>query len=84
METYRKVIKVFIGSPDDLNQERNRFREIVDEANRLKANIMRIQFDPVGWEDTLPGKGRPQELINEDIKECDIIVLLSCQGYHSK
>src|SRR5205807_657203 len=31
---------------------------------------------PVGWEDTLGGVGRPQELINEDLRGCDYAVFL--------
>ena len=27
-------------------------------------------------ENALPGKGRPQELINEDVNSCDLFVLL--------
>ncbi|MGB7001520.1 MAG: DUF4062 domain-containing protein [Halobacteriota archaeon] len=77
MAEYRKVIKIFIGSPGDLVKERERFYEIVKEVNNLKAYPMGVQLEPVGWEETLPGRGRPQELINEDvIKRSDLIVLL--------
>ena len=72
----RKVIRVFIASPGDLGEERRLFRDIVDDVNRLKANGMRIQLEPLGWEDTLPGSGRPQELINEDVKKCDLMIML--------
>jgi hypothetical protein len=74
--TFRKVIKIFIASPRDLNFERTRFPDIISEVNRIKANPQGIQLEPLGWEDTLPGKGRPQEKINEDIKKCDLIVML--------
>lgn len=30
----------------------------------------------MGWEDTLPGMGRPQALINKDVELCDLFVLL--------
>lgn len=72
----RKVIKVFIGSPGDLNKERTLFPGIVAEVNRIKANSTGIQLEPVGWEDTLPGRGRPQELIDEDVKQADLIIML--------
>ncbi|NMC75995.1 MAG: TIR domain-containing protein, partial [Candidatus Methanofastidiosa archaeon] len=76
MDTFRKVIKIFIGSPGDLNEERTLFRRIVNEVNRIKSNSMGIQLEPVSWEDTLPGKGRPQELINKDIEQSDLVVML--------
>ena len=72
----RKVIRVFIASPGDLGAERRLFREIISEVNRLKAHGMGIQLEPLGWEDTLPGVGRPQELINKDIKKCDLMIML--------
>jgi Domain of unknown function (DUF4062) len=33
-----------------------------------------VLFQPVGWEDTVGGAGRPQALINEDLKQCDYAV----------
>ena len=72
----RKVIKVFIGSPGDVKKERELFHDIIGAVNRLKAKSMEIQLEPVGWEDTLPGKGRPQGLINEDVEQSDLVVLL--------
>lgn len=75
-DDFRKVLRVFIASPGDLGEERRLFRDIVDEVNRSKANGMRMQLEPLGWEDTLPGSGRPQELINEDIKKCDLMIML--------
>ena len=75
-DDFRKVLRVFIASPSDLGEERRLFRGIVDEVNRSKANGMGTQLEPLGWEDTLPGFGRPQELINEDIKECDLMIML--------
>lgn len=72
----REVIKVFIGSPGDVTKERELFRDIVSEVNKIKANPMGIQLEALGWEDTLPGKGRPQGLINEDIEQSNLVVLL--------
>lgn len=72
------LIKVFIGSPDDLQEERNLFKDVVESANKLHAHSMGFHLEPVMWEDTLPGRAnRCQELINdEDLKECDVFVLL--------
>jgi len=73
---FRKVIRVFIASPGDLGEERTRFPQIIAEVNKIKANKKRIHLEPVGWEDTLPGRGRPQRLINKDIKNCELIIML--------
>jgi len=73
---FRKVIRVFLASPGDLQEERQRFPEIITEVNRIKANARGIQLEAVGWEDALPGVGRPQELINRDLEKCDLTVML--------
>ncbi|MCH7997712.1 MAG: DUF4062 domain-containing protein, partial [Chloroflexi bacterium] len=70
------VRHVFIGSPGDLREERRLFPEILTQVNKIKANALGIELKPLGWEDTLPGFGRPQELINEDVKKADLCVML--------
>ena len=37
---------------------------------------MGFDLKPLGWEDALPGKGRPQEVINKDVEQCDLFVML--------
>ena len=71
-----EVKKIFIGSPGDVIDERHIFRDIVEKVNKIKAKKMALLLEPIGWEDTLPGKGRPQEKINKDVKEADLVVLL--------
>lgn len=65
-----------MGSPGDLAEERQTFRRVVEEINVVKANALGFHLHPVGWEDTLPGHGRPQERINADLVDCDLAVLL--------
>src|SRR2546423_187066 len=71
-----EVIKVFIASPSDLAEERALFPEIIKQVNTLKARSMDCLFEAMGWEDTLLDWGRAQELINEDVRQCDIFVML--------
>ena len=35
-----------------------------------------IAFYPVGWEETVGGVGRPQKLINDDLRQCDYAVFV--------
>ncbi len=70
------VIKVFIASPGDLAEERELFPLILGQLNEIKAEGIAVQLKPLGWEDTLPGWGRPQELINDDVRQCDIFVMM--------
>lgn len=68
--------KIFIASPGDLNNERNIFKDVLAEVNLIKANPLGYHLSPLGWEDTLPGKGRPQGLINKDLSESDLFLML--------
>lgn len=74
MSNSREVLKVFIASPGDLSDERKRARIVVDEINRTVGRTFDVQVDLIGWEDTLPGAGRPQALINQDVDACDLFV----------
>lgn len=76
MTVYRKVVRIFIGSPSDLIKERTLFRDTIAEVNNIKANSMGIQLEALGCEDTLPGSGRPQHLINNDLIQSDLVIML--------
>lgn len=69
----RRILRAFIGSPGDLADERSAARCVVDELNRALREID-WQIDLLGWEDTLPGRARPQELINEDVRRCNLFI----------
>lgn len=70
----RKFFRVFLASPGDLEDERRTAKRIIDEYNSQLADALGYQADLVGWEDTLPGVGRPQALINRDLDGCDLFV----------
>ncbi len=66
--------RVFIGSPGGLEAERTCFREKLRKFSEMHDDD--VVFHPVGWEDTLPGAGRPQALINSDLEGCDYAVFV--------
>ena len=69
--------RVFIASPGGLEDVRKAFRETINAYNSEIDQLDRdATFLPMGWEETLGGIGRPQSLINEDIKKCDYLVLI--------
>lgn len=70
------VYRVFIGSPGGLEPERARFREVINEYNESDALDEGLLFVPIGWEVTLRGMGRPQQLINRDLRRCDYCVFV--------
>ncbi len=69
----RNVLTVFIASPGDLAVERKRAFQVVAEVNDTIKNID-WSIDLLGWEDTLPGFGRPQALINREVERCDLFI----------
>ena len=70
------LYRVFISSPGGLNEEREAFRDVINNYNETEAIHRGVQFFPMGWESTLGGMGRPQSYINEDVRESDYFVLL--------
>lgn len=68
--------KVFIASPGGLDDIREAFKQTLFNYNDSDANHRGVHFSPIGWDLTLGGVGRPQALINEEIKKCDHFVLV--------
>lgn len=68
--------RVFIASPGGLESERKIFRDILSSHNETDAIERGCHFQSIGWEITLGGMGRPQSRINEDLKTCDLFVLI--------
>lgn len=74
MTNIRQVKRVFLASPGDLGEERALIRDVVENVNRYVAPKLGYHVDLLGWEDTLPGHGRPQALINTDVDICDLFI----------
>lgn len=70
----RSIVRVFLGSPGDLGDERIIAKNVVDEFNLLWAAYSGYQIELVGWEDTTATYGRPQEVINRDLDTCELFV----------
>ena len=67
------VLNIFIASPGDVDDERRILKEQIDAINKIVREI-NWHIDLYGWEDTLPGVGRPQEHINKDLDFCDLFI----------
>lgn len=68
--------RVFIASPSGLSEERKAFRDTISRFNARDGSLRRIYFDAVGWEMTLGQQGRPQAIINEEVRTCDYFFLV--------
>jgi tetratricopeptide (TPR) repeat protein len=69
-------VRIFFASPGGLGDERAAFRQVVERFNRDSANASDISFLPTGWEFTLAGFGRPQAMINEQVRESDYLIVM--------
>ena len=74
MSSTRNILQVFLASPSDLEKERKAVRNAVDEINESLAVELGYLIDIRGWEDTGPGYGRPQHLINKELDRCDLFI----------
>lgn len=74
MPSTRKILYTFLASPGDLQEEREAIRDVVDEFNESWADELGYQIELLGWENTVAGFGRPQELINQDVDRCDLFI----------
>lgn len=71
-----RKISVFIASPGDLAKERDLFRTTIDNLNEGFGDGAGVEFEALGWEDTLATTGRRnQSVINEEIDRCDVFIL---------
>ena len=68
--------RIFIGSPGGLEKERKGFRDELHRFSGLHAEPRGVTLHPVGWEDVPGGAGRPQAIINEELKQCDYAVFV--------
>jgi hypothetical protein len=68
--------RVFIASPSGLDEERKHFRQKLAKFSAWHAEPVGVMFHPVGWEEIVGGPGRPQQLINDALKECDYAVFI--------
>ncbi len=74
MPSTRKIIRTFLASPGDLQEERQAIRDVVGEFNDSWASELGYQVELIGWEETVAGYGRPQHLINQDLDRCDLFL----------
>ncbi len=68
--------RVFLGSPGGLSNERLRFRKSLERYTKIHSEPRGVIFHPVGWEETISSVGRPQELINASLRQCDYAVFV--------
>jgi hypothetical protein len=84
MEPHLNLFRVFIASPGDLKEERKELWNVVEKINSIYAKETNWRIELLGWEDTLPGTGRPQDLINTDLDKADLFIGCVWQRWGSR
>lgn len=77
MARQETILSVFVASPSDVDEERNRLEEVIRELNILWARDLGIRLELVRWEThAYPSFGEdPQAVINGQIpQDCDFFV----------
>jgi len=77
------VLRAFIASPGDVVEERHAAHQVVDNLNDVLHRHLGWHVELLGWEDTLPGCGRPQSIINKDVDTCDLFLGVVWQRWGS-
>jgi tetratricopeptide (TPR) repeat protein len=67
---------VFLASPGGLEEERRALRDEIERFNQDFMHEALAAFSAEGWERVPGGKRRAQELINEQLRQCDFMVLM--------
>ncbi|MGK7911933.1 MAG: hypothetical protein AB4050_10710 [Synechococcus sp.] len=73
------VVRVFIASPGDINDEKDIVRELIDEWNSVHSMSSKIILQPVTWDrDSSPEMGdRAQAIINRQlVTGCDLLIAI--------
>lgn len=84
MQENLRLIRVFIGSPGGLEEERQAAHDVVKEINQHNSDHWRSFFKLMGWEEAIPGFQRAQDKINEDLDRCDYFIGVMWNKWGSK
>ena len=71
-----KMYRIFLSSPAGLEEERGFVRKFVSDYNKIEGYRCKVHFCVECWEDFASTCRRPQDSINEVLRQCDYFVLL--------
>lgn len=70
------LYKVFIASPSDVNDERERLKEVIVSFNERYAVKHEVIFMPIYWEQNTGGCMPPQDKANKRLDYCDFSIII--------
>jgi hypothetical protein len=70
-----KKLRLFLSSPGDVEPERAKVRAVAEQVNRMLGDSLGIVLEVIDWKThVVPDMGRPQEVINEQVRDYDIFI----------
>jgi Domain of unknown function (DUF4062) len=72
----KRVLNVFVSSPNDVKPERNIVESSIAEINRGIARRMGIRLDLERWENIRPGASDVMETIKHQLQTCDLFIMI--------
>ncbi|MDT0179543.1 tetratricopeptide repeat protein [Microbacterium sp. ARD31] len=77
-------LRIFLATPGDLQDERGVVLSAVEEHNRRRRRLSNVHFEVVGWEQVRGTARRPQEAINELIRESHFMIVMFKEKWGSE
>lgn len=76
MTRKRTIFRLFFASPSDCSEERAVAERVIAEVNSTVARNLGYLIELVHWEDVVPGMGRPEQVILDqvDIEDMDLFL----------
>lgn len=77
MSSEARLIRIFVGSPGDVWQERERAELVINEVNRDLGDALGVRIEAIRWENYVaPLMGRPEQVVLDQVKleEWDIFL----------
>jgi hypothetical protein len=75
--TYKQVLRVFVASPGDVQDERSRMPKVVESLNKTLGRLLDVVVELWRWEaDAAPAVGEPQALIDPELDAADVVLVI--------
>lgn len=76
-ESRRQLLRVFVASPRDVQEERSRMPKVIESLNRTIGRLLNITIELWRWEaDAPPAIGEPQALVNLELDAADVVLVI--------
>lgn len=71
-----RQLKIFVASPSDVGEERKYAEQVIEDFNRTVSDNFDVSLRSILWERVSPDLGDPQDLINEQADQADLVVVI--------